>query len=102
MRRTVMGIAIGAMLVANTAAVFAEGRIARREIHQQQRIGNGIKNGTLKPGQAAHIEHQEANLNHEVSADRAANGGKLTGQERQQVNQQQNNLSREIYDDKHF
>jgi len=102
MRRSWMGIAIGAMLVANTSAVFAEGRIAQREIRQQQRIGNGIKNGTLKPGQAAHIEHQEANLNKEVHADRAADGGKLTGQERQQINQQQNHLSNEIYDDKHF
>ena len=33
--------------------------------------------------------------------DRAADGGKLTSQEKAQVNQQQNNVSHSIYDDKH-
>jgi hypothetical protein len=36
-----------------------------------------------------------------VHNDRAANGGKLTQQERAQVNHQQNNASKQIYDDKH-
>jgi hypothetical protein len=36
-----------------------------------------------------------------VRNDRAANGGKLTQQERQQVNRQQNKMSRQIYKDKH-
>ena len=30
-----------------------------------------------------------------------ANGGKLTGQERQQINQEQNAASRQIYNEKH-
>jgi hypothetical protein len=47
------------------------------------------------------VESREANINHEVSTDRNANGGTLTPEEKQHVNQQQNNVSRSIYDDKH-
>ena len=40
-------------------------------------------------------------MNREIKDDRSANGGKLTPQERQQVNKQQNNMSHSIYADKH-
>jgi hypothetical protein len=36
-----------------------------------------------------------------VHADRAANGGKLTGQERNQINGEQNAASRQIYNENH-
>lgn len=75
--------------------------VNQRERNQQERIGNGIKNGQLSAGQAAHLEHQEANINKEVHNDRAANGGKLTPAEHKQVEHQQNKESREIYRDKH-
>jgi hypothetical protein len=55
----------------------------------------------LTAGETAHLEHREANLNHEIHNDRQANGGRLTPQEHQRVNQQQNNISKSIYDDKH-
>jgi len=51
--------------------------------------------------QSSNLEKQEANLNQEVKADRQANGGKLTQQEKNQVNHQQNHLSNQIYKDKH-
>ena len=101
MKRIIVGITIGALLLGTTTASFAEGRVARRQERQQQRIGNGVKNGSLTAGETAHIEKQESNLNKEVRTDRQANGGTLTPQERHQVNQQQNGLSREIYRDKH-
>jgi hypothetical protein len=40
-------------------------------------------------------------VNHEVAADRAAHGGKLTAQEKAKINHQQNRNSRAIYRDKH-
>jgi len=101
MKRIWMGITIGAMLVGTTKSMFAESEVGRRQQRQQQRIANGISHGTMNAHQAAHVEHQEAHLNKEIRTDRQANGGKLTPQEHQQVNQQQNGLSREIYDDKH-
>jgi hypothetical protein len=68
---------------------------------QQQRIANGVKSGQLTPGETRNLENREASINHQVATDRAANGGKLTTQERQQINQRQNNVSQSIYNDKH-
>lgn len=72
-----------------------------RRFDQQGRIANGVASGHLTAGETGRLENREAGLNHEIHADRAANGGTLTPQERQQVNHQQNNLSNSIYNDKH-
>ncbi len=75
--------------------------VGKRAENQQDRIAQGIKSGQLTAGDAAHLENNEAKINKEVRNDRAANGGKLTPQERKQVNRQQNRTSRQIYRDKH-
>jgi hypothetical protein len=75
--------------------------INQRKAAQQQRIANGVKDGQLKPGQAAHLEHQEAAINHEEHAMRAQDNGHLTKQDRATIHQQQNQESRRIYQDKH-
>jgi hypothetical protein len=75
--------------------------VGKRAENQQDRIAQGIKRGQLTAGEAAHLENNEAKINKEVRNDRAANGGKLTPQERKQVNRQQNRMSRQIYRDKH-
>jgi predicted transglutaminase-like cysteine proteinase len=75
--------------------------IAQRKENQQDRIANGVKSGQLTAGETANLENKEAAINGETRADRAANGGKLTGAEKQQINQQQNKLSNQIYQDKH-
>lgn len=75
--------------------------VGQRRENQQDRIAQGVKSGQLTAGETAHLEKREGNINREVRNDRAANGGKLTGQERRQVNRQQNRTSRAIYRDKH-
>jgi hypothetical protein len=75
--------------------------IAGRKENQQDRIANGVKSGQLTAGETANLESKEAAINGETRADRAANGGKLTQAEKQQINQQQNHLSKQIYQDKH-
>jgi hypothetical protein len=55
----------------------------------------------LTAGETAHLETKEARLNKEVRTDRKANGGNLTNNEKKQINQQQNTLSKDIYKDKH-
>jgi hypothetical protein len=72
-----------------------------RMAEQQHRIGEGIAHGQITPGQGARLEHQEQNIHRQVQADRAANGGHLTQQERQQVNHEQNRESRRISQDRH-
>jgi hypothetical protein len=75
--------------------------IAQRKENQQDRIANGVKSGQLTAGETAKLETKEAAINGETKADRAANGGKLTAAEKAKINKQQNNLSKQIYKDKH-
>jgi len=72
-----------------------------RQARQQNRISGGVKSGQLTKGETSHIERNEAGIHREVRSDRAANGGKLTPEEHQQVEHQQNMESRQIYHDKH-
>jgi hypothetical protein len=79
----------------------AKPTIAERKENQQDRIANGVQSGQLTAGETKNLETKEAAINKETAADRAANGGKLTSSEKQQVNQQQNQMSKQIYNDKH-
>ena len=79
----------------------AKPTVAQRKENQQDRIAQGVKSGQLTAGETANLESKEAAINGETRADRAANGGKLTQAEKQQVNSQQNRLSKQIYNDKH-
>jgi hypothetical protein len=79
----------------------AMSRVGERAENQQKRIGNGVESGKLTARETAHVEHQEAHINHQVKSDREANGGKLTAQEKRQVNKEQNKTSKEIRRDKH-
>ncbi|MGA2219024.1 MAG: hypothetical protein ABSG51_13100 [Terracidiphilus sp.] len=75
--------------------------VNQRRENQQDRIANGVGSGQLTAGGTKNLESREANLNREIKDDRQADGGKLTQSEHKQVNQQQNNLSKSIYTDKH-
>ena len=73
--------------------------INQRKDNQQQRIGEGVENGSLTAGEAAHIEKQETHLNaeeHHMKSD-----GNFTAAERARIQRQQNHLSTEIYKQKH-
>ncbi|MBW4038242.1 MAG: BcpO-related WXXGXW repeat protein [Acidobacteria bacterium] len=72
-----------------------------REANQSQRIANGLRSGQMTSGEAARATATQSNIDHQVAADRAANGGTLTGQERQQINGEQNAASRQIYNENH-
>ena len=85
---------------ANTAQ-YGNNEVGDRRYNQQQRIANGIRNGSMNANQASHVEQREQNINRSIAADRAGNGGKMTPQERQNINQRQNSTSRQIYNDKH-
>ena len=75
--------------------------VNKREQNQQDRIANGVKNGTMMPGQAAHVEKQEQHIENQEKADMAAHNGHLTKREQKQLNKEQNHTSKEIYKDKH-
>jgi len=91
----------GSSTQSSTPAQKPDPTVAQRKENQQDRIANGVKSGQLTAGETANLESKEAAINGETKADRAANGGKLTGTEKQQINKQQNQMSKQIYQDKH-
>ena len=95
-----MIIVLAAAGFVGVAALPAQSVDQRRE-NQQDRIAQGVRNGSLNAGQTARLEGQEAKINQQVRTDRAANGGKLTAAEKKQVNKEQNVESRRIYNNKH-
>jgi hypothetical protein len=96
---------IGTMIIAATVTVMGAAAqtntVDQRRENQQDRVAQGIKSGQLTAGETGKLETREAAINQGVRTDRTLNGGKLTGQERQIVNRQQNQMSRQIYADKH-
>jgi WXXGXW repeat (2 copies) len=84
----------------NTAQ-YGNNEVGARRNLQQQRIANGVANGQMSASEAAKAEGHEQNINKQVAADRQANGGKLTPQEKQNINKKQNGASRQIYNEKH-
>ena len=101
MKRIVISMTTGALLLGGVSNVLAQNEINQRQRNQQKRIGEGVENGSLTPAETARLEKQEAAIHHEVKTERKANGGKLTAQERRQVNRQQNRESKRIYRQKH-
>lgn len=82
-------------------AHYGNNEVGQRRQNQQDRIANGVRNGTMNAGQAARVENREQGINQQIHADRQANGGRLTGQEHRQINREQNRASRQIHYDKH-
>ena len=101
MKRIVMSMMMGALLLGGVSSVLAQNEVNDRERNQQKRIGQGLESGSLTAGETAHLEKQESGINKEVRQDRKANGGSLTAKEHRQVNRQQNRESARIYKDKH-
>ena len=100
MKRMFTAFVVTGMMMASLA-LAQDGEIHQRKENQQDRIANGIKNGSLTPHETANLENKEGRLNHQIRRDRRQNGGNLTNREKARVNHQQNRLSRNIYRDKH-
>ena len=82
-------------------AAAARPSVNGREANQDQRISNGLRSGQMTSGEAARATQQQSAINSQVHADRQANGGTLTQGERGQINGEQNNASRGIYNANH-
>jgi len=82
-------------------AHYGSTEVGQRRDNQQDRIAQGIRSGQMTPGEVARTENREQNINRSIAADRAANGGRLTAQERHNINQRQNRVSHQIYRQKH-
>lgn len=84
-------IGLGSMASAQT------GRVDQREQRQQDRVANGIKNGSISSGEAARIERNEAKVQQDEA--RAKADGVVTRRERERLNRELDHTSREIRHD---
>jgi hypothetical protein len=75
--------------------------VNQREQNQQDRVANGLKNGSLNANQASNLEKREAAVQNREQKDMAKNNGHLTKAEQKGINRQQNRISKSIYKDKH-
>ena len=69
--------------------------------HQNAPINQGLKSGKLSTQQAQALRQQDQQIRQEERTDAAQNGGHITNAEQEQLNQQENAVSREIYQEKH-
>ena len=78
------------MQTGNTAA-------GERGKAEQERIAQGVNSGKLTAGEASHLEQQQQNIQRQYGADKKADGGgSLTQAQKQQLNHEQNQASRNI------
>src|SRR6202140_2042854 len=61
-------------------------QVNRREARQQNRIANGINNGSLNAKQASRLEKREASVQNREQKDMAAHNGHLTKAEQNGIN----------------
>jgi hypothetical protein len=76
-------------------------QVNNREAKQQQRIANGIGNGSLNLKEASHLESRETALQNREAADMAKHNGHLTKGEQARLNQRESRISRSVARDKH-
>ena len=85
----------------NSSAPVTGQTIPQREENQQDRIGQGVQSGQLTAGETSNLEKKEASINQEERDMRKLDNGKLTNADKKTLNQQQSQLSNQIYRDKH-
>ena len=68
---------------------------------QKKRIKQGVKNGTISKDQATQLHQEGKEINQERKADLAKDGGKLTKDDRKDLEGKLDQRSKEIHDDKH-
>ncbi|HMV13916.1 MAG: hypothetical protein IT275_02080 [Chitinophagales bacterium] len=70
-----------------------------RQIHQQERIYNGVKSGELTKKEAIKLEIQQNNIQQAKQAAKA--DGIITAQEKAKIEYKQDKASNNIYEQKH-
>ena len=92
------------ILFSLTATSFAHGRnkvpVARkRQVEQQQRIRQGIRSDELTKREVRGLEKEQRGIHQEIRASKS--DGVVTGAERRDIQQEQNQASHHIYRAKH-
>lgn len=76
-------------------------QVNKRLSNQKARINQGVKNGTLTKSQAGQLHKEDHQIRQEERDMASQNNGHITKQEQRTLNAQENQASRQIYDEKH-
>jgi hypothetical protein len=89
-------LVVSALLALAAAGAMAQttASTVQRDVNQQQRIENGLKNGSLTTGEAARLEREEGRVDQLQS--QALKDGKLSDAERARLQKAQNKVSGDI------
>ena len=92
-----------AALVATFAAPLAAsaGEVENRVDHQQQRINQGVENGSLTYGEYQHLDNGLDRIQAQRNRDLRRDDGHLTAAQYRQLNREENRLSDRIWYQKH-
>jgi hypothetical protein len=77
-----------------TAQAQTDAGTIQRDVNQQNRIEQGLKNGSLNTREAGKLEREEARIDQQQARD--LKNGPLTAKERAQLRREQNQASRDI------
>jgi Skp family chaperone for outer membrane proteins len=100
--------AIAALMIATAPAFADQGEhrhhphdpgVNARQHHQQERIEQGARSGELTRGEARQLRQEERGIRKEEREYKA--DGKLTKDERKDLHEDLNKVSKDIHDEKH-
>jgi hypothetical protein len=95
-----LSLMAGSLIALSQPADAKNWGVNGRQWRQQQRIQQGVCNGSLTNREAARMERQQYKLAKQERRMRASGGG-LSWQERSRLEREQNHLSNHIYNQKH-
>lgn len=91
----------GATLLAQTTTYHQRHHVNARRGNEQSRIHQGEASGQITPRGAHKLEAHQHAIHSQERADRSADNGHLTAQDRHQLAREQNRQSERVYRDKH-
>lgn len=102
------GFACAAMIAARSMAQTApvpehprENEVNQRLDNQQERINQGLADGTMTGKQAVRDEKHDANIAQRDAVDESNHNGHITKAEQRRLNKSENKNSKRIYRQKH-
>jgi len=92
--------------VSASAATWNQAHPRRAEVNhrlatQNARIHEGVKNGSITPQEAAQLHSEDHAIRAQERTDAAEHDGHITKAEQHQLNQEENQVSRDIYNAAH-
>lgn len=96
---SIMAVVISATLATSAMAGTRDPRVNHRQHNQHERIAQGVKSGELTRGEAKDLRGDQKEIRQEEQQFKS--DGKMTKDERQELHQDQNAASKEIYQEKH-